>query len=166
MADHQVSVPSGLYQCKTCERHLPATAFYESNHGCCKECVKSKVRANRAKNIDYYRSYDRQRYRENPDRKELARKCSKSAAGQAARKRHADIIKNTPVRKARIAVGNALRDGKLVKSESCFFCGKTGKLQAHHYDYNRPLDVFWLCPSCHGKLHAVNGDFLKQHKGA
>lgn len=67
-------------------------------------------------------------------------------------------------RKARIAVGNAIRDGIMVKADACFFCSATGALHAHHPDYSRPYDVFWLCPQCHGKLHTINGDFLRSAK--
>ena len=28
-------------------------------------------------------------------------------------------------------------------------------LEAHHYNYNYPLNVWWLCPSCHKMLHVI-----------
>lgn len=33
----------------------------------------------------------------------------------------------------------------------CIKCGR--KAQAHHEDYNKPLDVIWLCPKHHQELH-------------
>lgn len=154
--------------CKHCDELKPQTEFYASNRSTCKECVKKQVRANREENISYYRSYDRLRYRENDDRKENSRKCSNSAAGMAARKRSKEKMKehHPEKAKARNAVSNGLRDGKIKRAETCYFCTETDKLQAHHADYNRPLDVHWLCPACHGKLHAINGDFLKSEKTA
>lgn len=161
MADGQITAEAEKYQCKSCERELIASAFYVSCKSRCKECVKASVRANRAEKIEYYRSYDRLRYREQDHRKEAARNSAKSEAGVRSRQRYAERIKDTPVRRARIAVGNAIRDGKMARGAECFFCGGSARLQAHHPDYSRPLDVFWLCASCHGKLHTINGDFLR-----
>lgn len=55
----------------------------------------------------------------------------------------------------------AIKDGALIRSEYCFGCGShlpgliSGRTQimAHHWDYNRPLDVMWLCRRCHHKWH-------------
>jgi len=58
---------------------------------------------------------------------------------------------NPQKRSARIVVGNAIRDGKLTKGP-CAKCGNP-KVQAHHHDYSKPLDVTWLCSSCHAKEH-------------
>src|SRR6185312_3724336 len=55
---------------------------------------------------------------------------------------------------AQTAVGNAIRDGKLRKGP-CSICGTTDGVHAHHRDYTRPLDVTWLCPKCHHRLHAT-----------
>lgn len=159
MADRQLPATRATYQCKSCERELEADAFYVSNLSRCKECVKASVRANRAKKIDYYRSYDRLRYRESDIRKENARKSAASPAGIASRKKFAESQKGSPERKARVAVGNAIRNGSLARGSECYFCGTENRLQAHHHDYSRPLDVFWLCAACHGKLHTINGDF-------
>jgi len=47
----------------------------------------------------------------------------------------------------------AVADGRLVRPDACEKCGSsTADLHAHHEDYDRPLDVIWLCRSCH--LHA------------
>jgi len=52
--------------------------------------------------------------------------------------------------KARNAVANALRDGRLTKTP-CVNCGSSDRVQAHHYDYRKHLDVKWLCFKCHRK---------------
>ncbi len=43
--------------------------------------------------------------------------------------------------------------GKIIKPKGCSLCGKRKKLDGHHEDYNKPLDVIWLCRHCHGNLH-------------
>ena len=43
-------------------------------------------------------------------------------------------------------VRQALLKGVLVRPRACERCGReTERLQAHHDDYARPLDVTWLC---------------------
>jgi hypothetical protein len=39
----------------------------------------------------------------------------------------------------------------------CLLCGGE-KVEAHHNDYTKPLDIIWLCSECHQWLHAL---FLK-----
>lgn len=54
--------------------------------------------------------------------------------------------------KARKAVNNALRSGKLIK-KSCKVCGNF-ETTAHHHDYTKPLDVIWLCKQHHQEADA------------
>jgi len=76
-------------------------------------------------------------------------------AGNKAKKKY--ISKNPIKRKAHIIVGNAIRDKKLFK-EPCEICGETKKVNAHHDDYARPLNVRWLCPAHHREWHDSNGE--------
>lgn len=50
-------------------------------------------------------------------------------------------------------VGRALRSGRLVK-ESCRDC-ENADVEAHHVDYDRPLDIVWLCKSHHDKIRGI-----------
>jgi hypothetical protein len=52
---------------------------------------------------------------------------------------------------ARDKVSNAVRDGRLFK-KPCEVCSKK-KVEAHHPDYSKPLDVKWLCTKHHKELH-------------
>ena len=54
---------------------------------------------------------------------------------------------------AREKLNRAVSAGIVDKPEQCAQCGKQGKVQGHHADYGRPLDVVWLCIPCHGKEH-------------
>lgn len=47
----------------------------------------------------------------------------------------------------------AVKSGKIKRPECCSLCGKVCTPQAHHVDYLKPLEVMWLCPSCHKKQH-------------
>lgn len=47
-------------------------------------------------------------------------------------------------------VHSALRSGRLLKPKRCARCRKARKVQAHHDDHAKPLEVRWLCSRCHG----------------
>jgi hypothetical protein len=53
----------------------------------------------------------------------------------------------------RVAVARALRMGDLVRPGKCSRCEKIGRVDGHHSDYSKPLEVVWLCSSCHRKQH-------------
>jgi len=55
---------------------------------------------------------------------------------------------------AHAAVAKAKREGVLVQG-SCEFADETcyGRIEAHHDDYDKPLDVRWLCVRHHGFVH-------------
>ena len=52
---------------------------------------------------------------------------------------------------ARGKVAYALSTGRLTKPAICEACSKSGRIEAHHADYDRPLDVEWLCTDCHSE---------------
>jgi hypothetical protein len=48
-------------------------------------------------------------------------------------------------------VAKALKKG-ILKRQPCVICGNE-KTHGHHEDYNKPLDVVWLCSLHHRKRH-------------
>jgi hypothetical protein len=52
-----------------------------------------------------------------------------------------------------VKVHNAVKAGILIKPEECSRCNGHYYLIAHHEDYSRPLNVDWLCQSCHKEVH-------------
>jgi len=153
--------------CFICEAEKPVTEFYQHDRMAdgrlnkCKECTKEYSRNHRKENPEYYLEYDRKRANA-PHRVEARKLYAQTPAGKAASKRSAakHLIKYPIKRGARIIVGNALRDGKLTRPECCEDCGKQRRLHGHHDDYARPLDVRWLCPTCHATWHKENGEGL------
>lgn len=150
--------------CFKCGETKPLSAFYkhpkmpDGHVNKCKECNKKDVRENRAAKIEYYREYDRKRaatesgilarriYQETESGKEAVKRAKK-------RYKDSNIIK----RSAAVLVGNAVRDGKLLKPNECSQCGSEGMIHGHHDDYAFPLVVRWLCSRCHRKWHKENG---------
>ena len=65
----------------------------------------------------------------------------------------AEWRRDNPVKvKAHQKLQQAVRDGKMQRG-SCVDCGATENIDGHHDDYSKPLDVEWLCRSCHLKRH-------------
>ena len=52
-------------------------------------------------------------------------------------------------RRAHSAVYRAIQKSLLIRSPVCEVCGAQCKTEGHHEDYNKPLQVVWLCPRCH-----------------
>lgn len=126
--------------CKSCNCEKEVSAFYASNKARCKECIKVSVRANRLEKIDYYRSYDRMRA------SQPHRMANNFAQSQGWRQQFPNRSR------AQSLVAHALRSGKL-KKQVCWVCGESAV--AHHPDYDRPLDVVWLCQPHHKQTHAL-----------
>ena len=59
--------------------------------------------------------------------------------------------------RARHAVQEAVRWGKMAKPTACSACHASEpphRIHGHHHlGYDRPLDVVWLCSICHGEQH-------------
>lgn len=128
-----------MLHCKICNFAKESSEFYKSCQTRCKDCVKKASRENRKKNIEHYRAYDRDRGNRQP-------KSYLASYRKANRKKY----------QAHNKVNNALRDGKIQK-EPCEVCGEQRSV-AHHDDYDKPLDVRWLCQGHHKQWHAIHGE--------
>ena len=42
-----------------------------------------------------------------------------------------------------------------MKPTVCSQCGVEGRIEAHHPDYSKPLEVVWLCRIHHVEAHRV-----------
>jgi len=128
----------------------------------CKECNKKDVRENYRNNIDHYKEYEKSRAMA-PHRVEAREKYLLTENGKLAVKRGCKSWrKRNPIKRmASVIVGNAVRDGKLIKPETCEDCSsEPNRLHGHHDDYAFPLVVRWLCPGCHNNWHKENGEGL------
>lgn len=133
--------------CKQCGRTLPEDRF-DKNKGFatgrrsrCKECVSDEVRKHKqdyiSKHHDAIVARDRLRW---PKRR---------ATHKRARRGNDDPYK----RRCRMALRDAVKSGKVKKPLRCSECQWVGRLHGHHNDYSKPLEVIWVCPICHGKIH-------------
>lgn len=51
----------------------------------------------------------------------------------------------------------ALRKKLIVRQTFCDVCLSRYRVQGHHQDCSRPLEVVWLCDACHKELHQRAG---------
>lgn len=60
--------------------------------------------------------------------------------------------RNPEKRRAHHAVDQEIKMGRMKRGQ-CSVCGSDRNIDAHHADYSKPLDVTWLCRSCHFLEH-------------
>ena len=150
-----------MKHCTKCGKDKPLEEFYrnraqrDGRASWCVECVKAykqtpQVRALKAAAL--------RRWRAKPFGKERYRIYVMTKKNKAARKRaNANYAANHPERcKARTAVFNATKAGKLpeVDTCACVDCGDPA-VNYHHESYapDRRLDVEPLCRRCHIARH-------------
>lgn len=132
-------------ECFKCKSVKPLSEFYkhaqmgDGHLNKCKECTKNDANKHRSENLEKIRAYDRARGKI-PER--IKANVEIKRAWRAEDRRRG---------KAHQAVSNAIKAGELVRSP-CIRCGETKSL-AHHEDYDKPLDVMWLCQPCHKQRH-------------
>lgn len=140
-----------MKKCFRCGSDKPLDDFYthkgmkDGHVNKCKECTRADVRENRSARADYYRAYDRQRYDDAGMRGE-PNGCSPDSRQRWNRE-------NKNKKNCHGKVRRAIKSGAIIKPSCCSECGATGRLNAHHDDYSRPLAIRWLCCQCHGKAH-------------
>lgn len=120
-------------RCPSCGKTKPISEFaHEKNsrdgrdHRC-RECNAQRLREYRAKRAEQGNPYH---------------------AGRPDKRRNYQ-------RRAHKVLEEAVASGKVVKPDTCSQCGGFfNRLDAHHDDYSKPLEVRWLCRSCHLLHHA------------
>lgn len=113
-------------ECTVCGIYKTIENFYKSEVTACIPCKRERAKRYRTseKGLKSAREYARTRYRKHRIQ-HLARSTAKYA----------------------------VKSGKIIKPKLCSSCGEKRKLDAHHEDYSKPLDVIWLCDVCHKHQH-------------
>ena len=143
LKEYNMTIPEK--ECFKCKTIMPLSEFYkhsamgDGHLNKCKRCTKNDATTHRNKNLEKIRAYDLERAKE-PQRAKLATEVTRAWRAEDNRRS-----------KAHIAVAKAIRNGILVRSP-CVRCGEQKSL-AHHEDYDKPLDVMWLCQPCHKQRH-------------
>ena len=118
--------------------------FYSNNRVRCKKCsirrsIEVYHRRRRHKQAEYYREW----YQQN-GRNRAIDYVSNILLWQKA---HPEAVK------ARWILKNHIKNEIIHRPPKCSLCSRVAKIQAHHKDYSKPLEVIWICASCHKKIH-------------
>lgn len=137
--------------CIKCGVRKPVSAFYLNRtvpRTDCKECNKAKSRG-RKRPPEVRRAWEQA----NRDKVAAKNRRYRTRHRVAVNARRDRWYAAAPERlAAHVAVRNALRAGTLTRPDACVRCGSVTRwLDAHHADYKKPLDVEWLCRTCHRK---------------
>lgn len=159
-----MSAPKGTKVCSQCGETKPHRAYYHRGGkpiAACKDCTKANRKEYVARNHEAVKADLRERHwadREKNNEKSRAYRDANLAEQQAkARARYAANRDALLERHKRVytLVKLAIKRGELVP-EPCLFCDDID-VEAHHHDYDKPLDVTWLCVQHHRLAHKIVG---------
>ena len=137
-----VDVEEPTKVCFKCLKEKPLFEFYahpsaaDGHFNKCKVCARLDVKRNYQDGREARRAYERKR-EASPRRKKL-----KAEYARRHRARYPEAYA------AQCAVYKAVKSGRLAR-QPCEGCGTTIRVEAHHHDYSKPLEVEWLCFKCH-----------------
>lgn len=131
-------------------------------HKTCTSCGENKplrhfTKRHYKKGI-YPNSWCKGCYRKHRRTPEMKRKNREYVKKAQYWKRSENRIKH----KARIKLQYHVRKGK-IKRQPCKICGDR-KVHGHHDDYNKPLEVRWLCPYHHHEHHEIERQKKRKEK--
>jgi hypothetical protein len=131
--------------CFKCDTFKPLDEFYphprmaDGHLNKCKECTKRDVKTRYDEKPEMVVAYERERAR-TPHRRAKAAEYLRTFRARYPEKN-----------RARQLISAALRTGK-IERRPCEACGSTDRVEAHHDDYSRPLDVRWFCFTHHREV--------------
>lgn len=130
-------------------------SYKDGYYSRCKKCNYALEKKWRQENQDKKREI-RTRYRSKSREKirEQDREFYKAHKEKRKEYQLKDAHENRHKQECYIQYRKAIRDGILVRSSVCQICSAENcKIDGHHHDYSKPLDVIWICKGCHMKIH-------------
>ena len=160
-----------MKQCRTCKEIKSLSEFHKHHRrkdghaNECKSCVK-KRQQKWYKETREERLIQRKEYYDENREKILAQKrlpeihLRNLAVGREWYQNHPEKMKATS------KLNYAIKKGIITRPEVCENCKqKPDKtLHGHHEDYNKPLEVIWLCHACHIAYHGLKKRDIESSK--
>lgn len=136
-----------MIKCNKCDIEKDEDDFYPRNK-VCKVCTKKRV-------SEYQKSdKGREVHRAANNRYSKTDKCKERR--KVAEEKYKQLPSTKKKQLAKWAVKRAVKSG-IIDRGVCDVCGSS-TVHGHHDDYDRQLDVRWLCPRHHHEWHAENGE--------
>lgn len=148
-------------ECFKCGIVKPIDEFYKHKQMAdghlnkCKECTKLDVFGRTPEDIEKRKHRDRnrtnkaerviknrERINSDPEKRKMYNQ-----------KRNEWSKRNNSKRLAHGKLSRAVLKGTVKREYNCSKCGSDNKVEAHHEDYSKPLEVVWLCSKCHHARH-------------
>lgn len=148
-----------LNSCKVCMKKYKQS-HYKKDQNKYKERSKKQRELNKEQLKEYNHNYyvdnkakliqQNKEYINTPKGKLVKKRCNERYFSKSINK-----MKHN----ARKKVLRAIKSGKLIRPSVCEVCGAETFCEAHHDDYNKPLEVKWLCKTCHENMHHLNEEY-------
>ena len=146
-------------RCRTCDELKSLDEFYrapemrDGRSNQCKACQSEYYRNYAAANRSRIAELQADWYDRNSERVKTRQRSYYADHRDTQLERIREWKQRNPNKtRAHSVVNNAVMRGKLQR-QPCESCGDAST-EAHHDDYSRPLDVRWLCRTCHARHHA------------
>lgn len=144
--------------CKRCQKDKPDSEFPPGNRQC-RRCKHEKQKERDRQNPEKARARWRRKYAKARDHLTNYRRVYYSSRKYERPANYLETCRKWRAEhrvewNAKARVRYAVQSGKILRADSCAVCGVSCKPQAHHFDYSRPLDVVWVCASCHKFIHS------------
>lgn len=138
--------------CKTCKNRI-ATKKYREKWPERRKLNDAKQNAKKKES-----GYQLKKYREDPKYKEKSLARNKKRAQVSPEKVRAEIKRHQEKHRdkylARQDLRRAVARGKIIKPKCCELCNKEAeRIEGHHQDYSKRLEVIWMCVDCHKSEH-------------
>lgn len=115
---------------------------------------QEKLKEWKLKNPDHYKNWYWTSEKGRPKKLLYRKEWVKKNPEYAKNNLNIQKIRYPEKHKARSILRTAVHQMKIVKPKVCQSCMKEkNRIEGHHEDYNKPLEVIWLCVGCHKKLH-------------
>ena len=157
--------------CTTCGIEKEIANFKNGNR--CIQCIKDYKKKHYLENRELYKTRSAANYTDNKEERLIQRKDYRDSNKEllsiksktyytSERGRETNRIRSAKYRStfdgsikdtARSLLAYALKMERVVRPDGCSQCLVKCIPEGHHVDYNKPLEVIWLCKSCHEILH-------------
>ena len=136
-------------KCSECGRMLPTSEFNKNRNN--KDGLQDRCR-------DCFSAYNKKRYAGMRERtKRMVAEYRRDNPGNVLSTRLATCKRNPTKQNAQKALSEAIAAGVVENPQVCYGCGcepPEHRIEAHHHDYTKPLEVIWLCTPCHSRMDA------------